>query len=217
MQYILLMTVLCSMMLYFGYLKFKTDALSALAVGGAVSSNLYNAVDYGIKMGEIYFGIDAVIYTFFLACVVISLFEFGKKQAFNLMYNSINAIMFSAVVAFVVALAQEGWNSEMLTKLLSYTINSASTALTTFCIWWVYKPLKEKVSNKYLLCGILITFGSIINTFSYFSVMAVLATSYISPHFWSSLLGAYITKLICVAVACLTYYLLAKSKTRTSK
>ncbi len=212
MFYTLIMTGVCLCMLYVGYLKFNDDALFALAIGGAVSSNVYTASEYGINSGGIYFGIDSVIYTFFIAGLVIMLLDSGKTKAFNLMYNSVTAIMFSGIISFIVTLATEGYSTQISVKLLAYTISSLATVFAMYCIWWAFSKLKNKIKNTYILFALLCLIASLGNSILYFSIMALLNPAYISPNFWSALLGAYITKIICILLASLTYYLINVTK-----
>jgi len=91
-----------------GYKNFRSTTLYALAIGGVVNANFFHSVNYPINCFGLPFGIDSVIYTLFIFCVVVMYIKEGKKEAYTLAISSIIAIMFSALMQLIAQLLSKG-------------------------------------------------------------------------------------------------------------
>ena len=76
----ILFSIIIFLLSLVSYEKFRSTTLYALAIGGAVNANFFYAGNYPIFCFGIPFGIDSIIYTLFLFCVLLMFLKEGKKE-----------------------------------------------------------------------------------------------------------------------------------------
>ncbi len=193
--------------LFLGGKRFRSTALYALAIGGVVNANFFHAATYPINCFGLPFGIDSLIYTLFIFCVLVMLFSEGKKQAYLLAFSSIIAIMFSALMQLTSDLLSSGNSAAVWNTFLTFLTSSvASVIAICFMIEFINK-IKENVNNYWLLIiGIII--ATIINSGIYYPISMLILGA--PANTASILLASLIGKLIAMLIALLTFFILTK-------
>ena len=203
--YFLIFSILIFLSLLFGGKKFRSTALYALAIGGVVNANFFHAGNYPIDCFGLPFGIDSIIYTLFVFCVIIMFFESGKRQAYLLSFSSIIAIMFSALMQLVSDLLSNGSSIYVWNSFLNFTISSVASVIAVVIMLEILDKIKNKTNNYVLLVvGILI--ATIIDTLIYYPLSMLI---YGMPsNILILLLTSFIGKIIALLCALLTLFLL---------
>lgn len=188
--------LLLILILYFSigifYGKFKKDLIYILAIGGAVNSNIFNISSYPIYIGNLIFGVDSILYTLFIFCIIIIYFYFGKKEAVNLTHTSIISILFGAIIQLIASYATFGFESEFISTFVSFLVSVFATLCAVYLMLYFLEKLKHV--NKFVLCGLALLLASIVNSTIYFSIVAI--TSNLQENFIPAILGSYVGKII---------------------
>lgn len=206
--YLVLVAIVCFGGLLFSFHKWQLSALYCFAIGGAVNSNFFHIGDYPIFIGNFVFGIDSVIYTLFIFCVIITADKFGNKDAMKLTYSSMGAIGFAAVMQFIADWSQTGViNTDITWSLISFIASIVATLIAVVVILRVYEHLKQKNYNRYFSIGLVMLIASLINSFIYFGVVAIWNGG-LAGNFGWILISSYIGKIMSICFSLFTFYLL---------
>lgn len=191
---------LCSLI---GYNRFRITTLYALAIGGAVNANFYHAYSYPVVILGLPFGVDSIIYTLFVFCILVMLLKDGKKAAYNLAISSLVAIVISAIIDLISHLLSNGYSTEIIYTFLRFIFSVIASLVALAVVIELITKLRKKMNN-YLLLIIGIFVASIINTAIYFPLSGIVATipTNVSILIFTSFLG----KMVSIAVGLLTYY-----------
>ncbi len=195
-----------------GGVKYRTTALYALAIGGVVNANFFNAVSYPIEILGLSFGIDSIIYTLFIFCVIVMLIKEGRASAYLLAWSSIIAILFSALMQFVSDLLSVGSFALAIDTFLSFIFSIVASIITIVAVVEVLERLKGKLSS-YVLMLVGICFATIINTGIYYPLTALATEGNIGELVITSVLG----KMLAMGVAVLTLYIINVEDKRCGK
>lgn len=198
-----------------GFKKYHNTTLYALAIGGVVNSNLLTAYTYPIDIFGLSFGIDSIIYTLFVYCVVLMYLKEGKKSAYLLGISSIIAIMFSALMQFVGdSLSDKVISFDTLNTFGYFIIASFSSLVAIICMLEALDRFKKfKLFNNPYVVSIV---GIIICTFVNFSIYygtIVLFIGRTGTYLWELLLTSYLGKtyaLLCSIIALYFYFKIKK-------
>lgn len=180
-----------------GNKKYFSTTLYALAIGGVVNANFFHAGNYPIMCFGIPFGIDSIIYTLFVFCVILMFIKEGKRQAYILAISSIIAIMFSATMQLISDLFTNGSSLEIWKTFFVFCASSLASVIAIFIMIKILEKIKNKI-NHYATVIVGITTVSIIDTLIYYS-MAILIygmPSNMSIYILTSFIGKLIA-LIC--------------------
>lgn len=155
--------------------KFRTTCLYALAIGGAVNANYFHAGNYPIDVLGYSFGIDSIIYNLFVFCVIIMLFQYGKKQAYTLSFSSIIAVMFAALYQFLADIFSNGYNLQAWRGFIDFTCSSIASVIVVFALIETIELLrnKTKLKNQYILLVVGMLIGTMINTPIYYTFQSL--------------------------------------------
>lgn len=153
--------------------KYRSTALYALAIGGVVNANFFHAVNYPIDCFGLPFGIDSIIYTLFVYCVIVMFIQNGKKDAYLLAFSSIIAILFSALMELIANILSNGFATEFLIPFLNFLISSIASLIAIYAMIELLHLLKGKV-NQYLLLLIGIIIATIIDTIIYYPLVTLI-------------------------------------------
>ena len=173
---ILIVCISCFVLLFIVKHLFGSNGLITLGIGGIVGSNVYHIIDYPITDGNFIFGIDSVIYTLFLSCVILLVLENQTRIAYLLMYSGIGAV------------------------LLSNFLSAFATFVAVFLILKLPQKLQQKNWNKYLIFILCVLLASLINSLIYYGGLAVFEGGFDASFGWT-LLSSYIGKILSIAVA----------------
>lgn len=203
--YFIVFSLIVFLSLLLGGKKFRSTALYALAIGGVVNANFFHAEAFPIECFELPFGIDSIIYTLFIFCVIVMQLKQDYKSAYLLAFSSIIAIMFSAIMQLVAELFIVGSSIVVWNTFLTFIISSISSVITVIAMIEILKKLKGKCSD-YVLIIIGITIATVINTGIYFPVITLLMGT--PNNILSLTLASFIGKMIAMLCALLTYFLI---------
>ena len=212
--YFLLFSVCVFLCALIGGKRFRNTTLYALAIGGVVNANFFHAGNYPISCFGLPFGIDSIIYTLFIFCVVIMFIKEGKGQAYLLAISSIVAIMFSAVMQLVSDILSKGSSLDVWLTFLTFTISALASIVAVIAMLELLEKLKTKV-NKYTLLTIGILVVTIINTLIYYSSSLLLRG--IPTNIGIMLLTSFIGKFIALLCALFTLKLINTYDKKHSK
>lgn len=207
MNFILYITIciiifLCSLI---GGRKYRNTTLYALAIGGVVNANFFHAGNYPIECFNLPFGIDSIIYTLFIFCVIVMSIKENKKSAYLLAVSSIVAILFSALMQLTAELLSNGSSIEVWTTFISFLMSSFASMVSIIITLEILDKLKSKL-NSYILLIIGIIIICLIDTFIYYPLLMLIyaVPANILTLLFTSMLG----KLIALLCSILAYYLL---------
>ena len=145
-----------------GNKKYQTTTLYALAIGGVVNANYFDAVSHPIDCFGLPFGIDSVIYTLFVFAVMVVLLKDTKKDAYLLAISSIVAIMFSALMELFAELLANGSTVAIWVTFLTFAASALGSAVAVIPAVEIVARLKKKHS-PYLCMAVGICIMTIIN------------------------------------------------------
>ena len=213
MFYLLIVALVVAIAFLVGYYFFRKDALYVLGIGAAVSANVYNVGTYGVMAGGIVWGVDAIIYTLFAFCIIVACKDYGKKTAMAITYSSMAGIMLTAFFDFMAKWMAFGFAEDLIWGFLSFTFSTIATFVAIFVAVILFEKLRDKV-QCWLNMGLNILIISVINTFIYFGLMALIGG--LGSNFGITLLGSYIVKFVTliffVEIYYLTNYLIVKKE-----
>ena len=213
MFYLLIVALVVAIAFLVGYYFFRKDALYVLGIGAAVSANVYNVGTYGVMAGGIVWGVDAIIYTLFAFCIIVACKDYGKKTAMAITYSSMAGIMLTAFFDFMAKWMAFGFAEDLIWGFLSFTFSTVATFVAIFVAVILFEKLRDKV-QCWLNMGLNILIISVINTFIYFGLMALIGG--LGSNFGITLLGSYIVKFVTliffVEIYYLTNYLIVKKE-----
>jgi hypothetical protein len=152
-----------------GYKKYFSTTLYALAIGGVVNANFFNASSYPIDVFGMSFGIDSIIYTLFLYAVAMMYLYYSKKDAYLLTISSVIAIVLAGLFELIANLLAGVNNIDVWHNFIFFMISAFSTWLVTFFILDLISFIeKKKKLNKYIVVIFLIALCSIMNSLMYY-------------------------------------------------
>lgn len=193
---------------------FNTNALYVIAIGCAVASNVYNISELSIYLWGLQFGIDSIAYTYFVFCVFLMQFYYGKKDAVVLTFCTVGSICLTGLFAFVSDWIATGIDSNMVWGFVSYIVSAVATYIAMNISGMVLEKLKNKI-NVVINLLIFILIASLINSFIYFGLMSIITLS-ITTNLLPMLLGSYIGKVMAI-IFCLCSYGLYLLFAKTSR
>lgn len=195
-------------LLIIGYHFFKKDALFVFAIGCIIASNIYNIGTYPLQVGSFTFGVDSVLYTVFVFCILLAYIDFGKKDAMTITYTAMASTTLTAIINFIALWATSGVIGENITwSLISYIFSVIGTYIAIV----IMIKCIEKLKNNYLKIFVGILVASIINSIVYFGLIA-LATLSIETNFLGNLLGSYLGKFMTLLFTFIAYSIICTLK-----
>ena len=184
-----------------GYKKYFSTCLYALAIGGVVNSNFFTSLSHGIDIFGYEFGIDSIIYTLFIFCVILMFLRFDKKQAYILSISSCIAIALSGLLEFLANVLSGNYSSEVLYKFIAFIFSSLASIIAIILMIDILSKLKKKnlIRNEYLLTIIGIFIATVVNSTLYYQLAGFILYNHslaeISEHIITSIIGKSIALL----------------------
>lgn len=193
---------ICSLI---GGKRFRSTTLYALAIGGVVNANFFHAGNYPIYCFGLPFGIDSIIYTLFIFCVVVMFLKQGKGQAYLLAVSSIVAIFFSAVMQLVADIMSNGSTREVWLTFIYFLVSALASVVAIITMLELLDKLKSKF-NQYCLLIIGVVLATIIYTCIYYPL--TLAIYGLPSNILNMILVSFIGKFIAVLCSLLAFKLI---------
>lgn len=191
-----------------GYKKFRATTLYALAIGGAVNANFFHAGYYPINCFGLPFGIDSIIYSLFIFCVMIMFFKANKKEAYILTISSIIAIVFSSCMQLFVDLLTKGSSLEIWTTFFNFAISSIASAIAIWIMLEISQKLQQKKVNQYVILVLGMLIAAIINSSIYYTATTLIHGA--PENILQLLLTSFIGKMIALVCSLGTFWLMNK-------
>lgn len=211
-NFVMLITfiVVCFLVVGLSIACFKRDAIFTVAIGAVIGANVYNIGSFPIYVGKLVFGLDGVVYTIFLLCLLLMYIDYGKKSMKTLLYTAMFSIFFTALLAFFGSyFVNEGIKIEQIHSTLSYIYSILGTYVASIVMIKLYDRLKKLKTNKYLNIIVSLIVGNIINSAIYFGLIFTF-TGNLGYDFLLTLLGSISMKIVSTGVCILLFYLYQK-------
>ena len=199
-------TILCFLIAAVAIRFFPKDATFTIAIGAVIGANIYSALAYPINIFGLTFGIDSIVYTLFLFCLLLMHESYGKKNMRVVLYTALFSIFFTAFLFFMGNLSQGGFSSALMMNFLSYIFSIVATFCAAWVMIWFYDKFKTAGLNIYLNFLIVILLASLVNTVIYFG-LSVLITGLVVENFVALMAGSYIGKFVA-SMCCLAVFAL---------
>jgi len=197
-----------------GYKNFRSTTLYALAIGGVVNANFFHSVNYPINCFGLPFGIDSVIYTLFIFCVVVMYIKEGKKEAYTLAISSIIAIMFSALMQLIAQLLSKGSTLIVWKSFLTFFASCLASVVAIIVMLEIFSRLLTKNSYLFLCFGVFV--ANVINSLIYYPFNLIIND--VPANLGKIVLASIIGKVIALVCAILTLWIFNKiDNKKTSK
>lgn len=190
--------------IFLGGKKYRSTALYALAIGGVVNTNFFNAGYYPINIFGLSFGIDSLLYSLFVFCVIVMFFLQGKKDAYVLMFSSVIAIIFSSLMQLMASLLTDGSSRAVWITFLNFFITAVATVIAISVMLEILERIKQK--NVYLVTIIGMIIAMVLNSGIYFPL--VLHINGTPNNIGILLLSSFIGKIYATLLSLLTLFLL---------
>lgn len=184
--------------------KYRSTALYALAIGGVVNANFFHAGNYPIQIFGLPFGIDSIIYTLFVFCVIVMYIKEGRKSAYTLSFSSIIAIMFSALMQLVSDLLSKGSSPAVWNSFLNFTVSSIASVIAIIIMLEILNKIKNKNCYFIMLIGIIV--ATFINSSIYYPITTLIMR--VPENIFKLLLTSIIGKFIALLCSILTLYII---------
>lgn len=186
--------------------KYRSTALYALAIGGAVNANFFTALTHPIEVARRTFGIDGILYTLFIFCVIVMLFEQGKKQAYLLSASSVIAIMLSAIFELVANILGNGYSHGLWDRFLDFTVSCVASILVIIPIIELIDLMMRKrwVLNKYILLHMGLVIATLINSPIYYTLASLFANK--TGDLLELTLTSWMTKGLAIIFAMIAFF-----------
>ena len=202
--FLIILAIICFSLVWVGGKKYNSTALYALAIGGAVNANFFHAGKYPINCFGLNFGIDSIIYTLFIFCVIVMYFKYGKKEAYILTASSLIAILFSALMQLIADfLSLENFTSSWLPFVLFLTSCFASLIAIIATLELLNFLDKLKI-NKYLNTVIALCLATVINSLIYYGFSCLIYG--VPDNFLNLLTASLIGKLLSIIIAMASFF-----------
>ena len=192
--------------------KYRSTALYALAIGGIVNANFFNATTTPIDIFGLPFGIDSIIYTLFVFCVIVMQLTSGKREAYILTVSSVVAIIISAVIQLLATLLSTGSSTEVWTTFLGFIISAFASLVAMVVMVELIAKLKNK--NCYLVTIIALVAAIIINSGIYYP-LSMLACG-MPANIGTLLLTSIIGKFFAMGISLLILFIIRKIDGKSS-
>lgn len=195
----------CFGILVVGMRFFPKDSIFTIAISTVIGANIYNSLDYPVQILGLQFGLDSVIYTIFLFCVLVMFIDYGKKNMLVVLYTSIFCILFTEFLFFFGKFSQSGYSAELMSSVVSYAFSAFATLLAVLAMCWVFNFLRKKNLNTYINILIALFIGALVNSSIYFG-LSTLVMGRIDG-LGIMLLGSYIGKFVASGLCLVAYAL----------
>ena len=180
--------------------------LLAVAIGCAVNANLFTPISYPIKVGELTFSFEIVLYTLFMYTIVIRILDYGYKAAKTMTFTSVAAIVISAIIELFAELADKGFKDFVFKDFSLYLFSSLGTMIGVWVMVLITIGCRKKNISSYIIIPLAITASSIIHAIIYYSGMSLVE--------WQSgiytlrlALGTIIGKAVCIGLSVFCYFI----------
>lgn len=179
--------------------KYRGSIIYTLAIGSIVNGTIFNALNYPIKIGNLTFGMDSVVYLLFLFSVVMMYAYYGKRDTVTLVICSVGAIIFAAFIEFITRISSSGYTPEVLLSLVSYIASCVAAIIACIAMIALFDFLRKKKVCVYANVIIVLIVASLVESFVFNACTSSFKISILTTQFWSNLLAMYIGKMISLA------------------
>ncbi len=194
-----------------GYKKYQHTTLYALAIGGVVNANYFNGISTPIECFGLPFGIDSMIYTLFVFCVMVVLLQDGKKSAYLITVSSIIAIVFSAVMELIAKLFTYGSSVEIWCSFLTFMISAFASIVAVFITIEIIHRVKKNHS-PYLCMTLGIGLVTLLDSVIYYPLVSLVSYT---ENLWLCAMASLMGKAIALIYSLITLKLLFMLKSKT--
>lgn len=175
------------------------DTLVLVAIGTAINSNIFHAVNMPSEFHGMIYGIDSILYSLFMYTIYLR----GKKsiiQAKRMTFTTVQAILLSAVIELLAKSLNNGSvTPAILISFSNYVVSCASSILCVWSMLFLMKKLRH--ANKYLLFFLCMSLANYINSLIYYTIVV-----FIRKSDFGILFGSLLGKFICILLGLFFYW-----------
>lgn len=201
--FLVILAIICFSLVWVGGKKYNSTALYALAIGGAVNANFFHAGSYPINCFGLNFGIDSIIYTLFIFCVIVMYIKQGRTEAYILTASSIIAVLFSAIMQLLADLLTIGSNVTSWIMFANFVVSCVASLIAIISIVELLHFLRNKKFNQYLKIILCLIIATVINSIIYYSVSCLLYG--VPQNFDNLLIASLIGKSIAIIISIISF------------
>lgn len=172
--------------------------LISVAIGCAISANIYTSESVPVVHGGLIFGIDSILYSLFICAVIYKAMDYSVKDAKDMAISTIIAILISALIELFATWSYTGLGKGAFNIFLGYLFSAIGTLAGVWLMLGFYQAAKRKGFNKYLNILICILIASFINSFTYYLGTGLIYKTI--TRFWSPASQAAYVGRVCMAV-----------------
>jgi len=181
--------------------------LMAVSIGCGVNSCVFTSYSNPVVLGQIYFGMDSILFMLFAYCLIATLRDYGLPQFKSMASATIVAILISGLIEFFTLASSEGtFSNETLLRYAGFVLSALGSTLGCYLMFLIFKKLQEKKFNLYLTFVLCITVLCCVNYVFVYGGMSLLSPSRFD-NFWWHFLGDVIGKAFCLILGCISYYI----------
>lgn len=189
------------------YKKHRAVVIYALAIGGVVNANFYHSGVHPIDILGLTFGIDSVVYTLFVFCVILWYIQQGEGAAISITVSSIAAIVIAAVLQLSADLMSDGSSATEWKTFATFMLSSLASVAGVAAMLLVFRFIRGKVSD-YVLMAVGIAIVSFVNSNIYYPLAFVINGW--EGSIWQTLTPSYIGKALSLVLSLGTLFIMKK-------
>ena len=172
--------------------------LISVAIGCAISANIYTSESVPVVHGGLIFGIDSILYSLFICAVIYKAKDYSIKDAKDMTISTIIAILVSALIELFATWSYTGLGKGAFNIFLGYLFSAVGSLAGVWLMFHSFEWAIKKGFNQYLNILVCILIASFVNSMVYY-----LGTSLIYGtinRFWSPASQAAFVVRVCMAV-----------------
>lgn len=185
--------------------RIDVPTLIAVAIGAAVNANLYTTVNNPIPVGNFVFSMEMILSTLFTYTIIVRILDYGYKEARNMTFTTIAAIIISAVIEFAASCAFNGYSIETLKTFSYYVFSCIGTIIGVWVMISITINCRKRNLSSYLIIPFALIPCSIIHSLFYYGGIALVEQDYLFDFYKP--LSAAIAKIVCIALATFCYFI----------
>lgn len=216
--FLLLTAFICFFVFIFVRKFWNRNGIFTLGICGAIGANVYNSITYPVLDFGLIFGVDSIIYTLFIFCLLTLIQDKHSNASTVLLYSTIGSILFNAIIEILATLSsQNTLDNSNLNNFIASLASAFATFVALILVIKLFKYFSNKNVNIYVNFSICILVASIINSLLYFGITTLVSQSFDLNTFWLMMAGSYIGKLLSTIFALIAWFICSIIDKKCSK
>ena len=177
--------------------------ISSIGIAGVVNANFFHSGNYPIDIFGMQFGIDSIIYTFFVFTIILNYLYFGKKSAITYTISGASAVFLAGAIGVTAKAFHSGHSIEAWNEFGTFSVSTAATIAAGVAMIFLIDLLKKRTKiNDMVVVIIGILIATFINSTIYYSIEPLLQNYKFD---WIPILTSLLGKFIALLAACFAF------------